>query len=275
MKAIFNEYLLQRFNLLAFPLAIFWSLSTLGGIFLPSSTLESFEYQFEPFFEVFHFGHKFGITESADSTLHSKIVTTTTLVPESHRIKAIYRSNSDSFVTISDATTTRIVPLGGIYKNVFRLIALNDTAATFRGYGKTYRLRLGYDDPLSRQETLTQNISDPSQSGWEEGEWHKIPYKTVKEQISNLQNIEKNVDIFEVLDGDKIIGFQINSITPESVFAQLGIQNGDVILSINNKKLESYAAALAIYTQVPNLRSIRITLKRNNLQKEIIYEITR
>lgn len=275
MKAIFNEYLLQRFNLLAFPVAIIWSLSTLGGTFLPSSTLESFEYQFEPFFEVFHFGQKFGITESADATLHSKTVTTTTLVPESHRIKAIYRSNSDSFVTISDATTTQIVPLGGIYKHVFRLIALTDTAATFRGYGKTYRLRLGYDDPLSRQETLTQNISDPSQSGWQEGEWHTIAYQTVKEQIGNLQNIEKNVDIFEVLDGDKITGFQINSIAPGSVFAQLGIQNGDVILSINNKKLESYAAALAIYTQVPNLRSIRITLKRNNLQKEIIYEITR
>lgn len=275
MSAIFNEYLLQRFNVLAFPLAIIWSLSTLGGMFLPSSSLERFEYQFEPFFEVFHFGQKFGITESVDATLNSKMVTTTTLVPESHRIKAIYRSNSDSFVTISDATTTRIVALGGNYKKVFRLIALTDSVATFRGYGKTYRLRLGYDDPLSRQETLTQNVSDPSQSGWQEGEWHKIPYKTVKEQIGNLQNIEKNVDIFEVLDGDKIIGFQINSITPESIFAQLGIQNGDVILSINNKKLESYAAALAIYTQVPNLRSIRITLKRNNLQKEIIYEITR
>lgn len=275
MKVIFNEYLLQRFNILVFPFAIIWSFSIFSGMFLSKSSIENFESQFEPFFEVFHFGQTFGIANSVDATLNSKAVTTTTLVPDPHRIKAIYRSSSGSFVTISDATTTRIVALGGVYKNVFHLIALTDTTATFRGYGKTYRLRLGHDDPLSRQETIIQNISDPSQAGWQEGEWHTIGYKTLKEEICNLDNAENYVDLSEVYNGEKITGFQIVTIDPASVFAQYGIQNGDIFLSVNNKKLDSYASALAIYSQLPNLRNIRITLERNNLQKEIVYEITR
>lgn len=275
MRAIFNESALRRFNLLAFPLALCWSLSTIGGAFLSNATQESFVNPFEPFFEVFHFGQKFALSEGTNTSLHTKVVTTTTLVPDPHRIKAIYRSASNSFVTISDATKTTIVPLGGIYKNVFHLISLTDTTTTFRGYGKTCRLRLGHDDPLVRQEVLMSNIADPSQSGLADSELHTITAQTLREQISELPHIEKNVDASAVIVGGKTLGFRINALPPQSVYAQLGIQNGDVIHSVNNKKLESYAAVLSLYSQIQNMRNIRITLERNNLQKEIVYEITR
>ncbi len=273
MKTIFNESSLQRFNLLAAPLVLIWSLSTLGGAFLSDSPIEGFKSQFNPFFEVFHFGQKFGIAEHFDGAIHSKTISATTLVPDLHRIKAIYRSTSNSFASISDTKTTLIVPLGGIYKNVFHLTSLTDTTATFRGYGKVYLLRLGHDDPLSRQEVVTQFVIDPAQAA-QENEWHTIAYQTIKTQMSDLQNIGKTIDISAVANGAKISGFRVNTIAPESIFTQLGIINGDIILSVNNKKLESYADALALYAQVPNLRSIRITVNRNNLQKELIYEIT-
>ncbi len=275
MKAIFNEATLQRFNKLALPLVILWCFSTLGGVFLSNSTIEGFNSRFDSFFEIFHFGQKFGIAEHFDGAIHSKTISTTTLVPDPHRIKAIYRSTSDSFVSISDIKTTRIIPLGGIYKNVFHLTALTDTTATFRGYGKTYILRLGHDDPLSRQEVVMQSLPDSSQGGSQEGEWHTIAYKTIVAQMNDLQNIGKTIDISEVANGAKISGFRVNTIAPTSIFAQLGVVGGDIILSVNNKKLESYADALAVYSQVPHLRSIRITVLRNNLQKDIVYEITR
>jgi len=275
MKAIFNESILQRFNVLAAPLVIVWSLSTLGGVFLSDSSTQGFTSRFDPFFEIFHFGQKFGIAEHFNGAIHTKTVTKTALVPDPHRIKAIYRSASDSFVSISDTTTTLIVPLGGIYKGVFHLTAMSDTTATFRGYGKTYLLRLGHDDPLARQEVVTESVADPSQAGAQENEWRTIAYQTIKTQMSDLQNIGKNIDIAAVANGAKISGFRVNTIAPESIFAQLGIINGDIILSVNNKKLQSYADALAAYSQVPNLRSLRITVKRNNIQKELIYEITR
>jgi general secretion pathway protein C len=275
MNPIFNELHLRRFNLLAWPLVIAWSISTIAGVFLSTASVEKFSSPFEPFFEIFHLGQKFGLSEYGEVTANSKTVTTTTLVPDTHRIKAIYRSQSDSFVSISDAKATTIVPLHGIYKNAFRLIGLNDTSAVFRGYGKTYRLRLGYDDNLSRQEVVTRSVSDPSKTGSVDNEWRTIAYQTIKEQMDDIQNIEKSIDVTPALTGSKVTGFRVNTITSTSVFAQLGILQGDVIQSINNKKLESYSDALAITSQLPRLRSIRITVLRNNLQKDIVYEITR
>jgi len=272
MKAIFNESVLQRFNKLMLPLALFWTLATIGGVYLPNSTIERFSYQFEPFFEIFHFGEKFGISNRFDGAVHSNGVSTTTLVPDPHCIKAIYRSDSDSFVSISDSASTTIVRLGGVYKSAFKLIGLTDTVATFCGYGKTYLLRLGHDDPLVRQETVMEAISD---SVHKENEWHVIAHDTLVSQMNNIQNLGKAIDISEVANGTKIEGFRVNKIASDSLFAQLGIMNGDIIQSVNNKKLESYADALSIYGQVPQLRSIRITVLRNNLPKDIVYEITR
>ena len=275
MNLLFNDLLLRRFNHWVLPVAIVWSLSTAGGIFLSQSTTEGFVNGFNSFFEVFRLGEKFALVEQADGVFKGKLVTSTTLVPDVHRIKAIYRSQSDSFVSISDTKVTTIVPLHGMYKNAFRLIGLNDTSAVFRGYGKTYRLRLGFDDNLSRQEVVTRSVSDPSQTGSADNEWRSVAYKTLKEQMDNLQNIGKSIDVSPAYAGSKITGFRVNTMASTSVFAQLGILQGDVIQSVNNKKLESYPDALAIVTQLPRLRSIQITVLRNNLQKDIVYEITR
>ncbi|MDD2828325.1 MAG: hypothetical protein PHW18_01985 [Sulfuricurvum sp.] len=274
MKVVFNESTLQRFNKFALPLVLAWSLSTAGSLFLPSSTTEGFTSEFDPFFDLFHFGEKFGLTNQSSSISQSKTVTKQTLVPDPHRIKAIYRSNSDSFISISDSKTTTVVPLGGKYKNFFQLISVGDKTATFSGFGKKYTLRLGHDDPLARQEMVSEAISDPS-SNIKMNEWHTIKHEAVMAQMNNIQNITKSIDIAEVFNGTKIDGFRVNRVDSDSLFVQLGILNGDIIQSVNNKKLSSYADVLSIYSQIPHLRSIRITVLRNNLPKDIVYEITR
>lgn len=71
------------------------------------------------------------------------------------------------------------------------------------------------------------------------------------------------------------MGYRVNAIAPNSLFSQLGLQRGDVIQSFNNQKLESFADVLMIYGRMPQLRSIRLSVQRNNLQKDIVYEIIR
>ncbi|MDP3302455.1 MAG: hypothetical protein Q8S36_10875 [Sulfuricurvum sp.] len=275
MKTLFNESLLKRFNLMFFPLAIIWTFSTIVEVFLPTSTTEGFTNSFDPFFEIYHFNQKFQLSSSATGSMHTKTITTTTLVPDMHRIKAIYRSGNDAFVSISDAAkSTQVIALGGMYKKIFKLTALSDTVATFHGYGKAYKLRLGHDDPLSRKDVVTTSIPDPAHKEILESEWRTVSHKTLLGQM-DMQNLEKNINLSAVAKGMKSAGFRVNSIASESVFAQLGIISGDIILAVNNKKLESYSDALVMYNQVPHLKSIRITVTRNNLQKDLIYEITR
>lgn len=274
MNQLFNESFLLRFNRLALPLVIVWSFVTAGSLFLSPVTTEHAVEKFEPFFEIFHFGKIFSIVQGDDVSVPTKTVTTTTLVPQPHRIEAIYRASSGSFVSISDLKENTVVALGGSYKKQFRLVGLSDTAAIFKSQGKSYRLRLGFDDNLYREEVITRTVADTSKGGGE-AEWLSIPYQTVASQMRDIQNIGKKINISEVVSAGRITGFRVNSIASDSVFARIGLERGDVIESVNNHKMESYADAFNVYAQVPHMRSLRITVLRNNLQKDIVYEITR
>lgn len=274
MNKFFNESSLQRFNALAFPLVFLWSISLCAAIFLPSSTQERLTYPFEPFFEIFHFGEKLALSDLG-SAMQTKTVTVTTLVPYPHRLKGVYRANTGSYASIYDGKETLIVPLKGTYKGVFHLIGLNDTVAIFQGYGKKYRLRLGKDDNLSHLERVTRSVSNPLEKPAQENPSHLIAYQSVMNQVNDMQNIHKSIDISESRNGSKFMGYRINSIAPDSLFSQLGLQKGDVIYAFNNQKLESFGDVLMIYGRMPQLRSIRLTVRRNNLPKDIVYEIIR
>jgi type II secretion system protein C len=274
MNKFFNESSLQRFNTLAFPLVLLWSLSLFATFFLPTHTYERLSYPYEPFFEIFHLGEKMALNDLS-SVAQTKTITLTTLVPYPHRLMGLYRANTDSYASIYNGKETVIVPLEGRYKGSFHLIGLNGTSAIFRGYGKNYRLRLGKDDNLVRLERLTRTVIDPLKKPLQENTPHVIAYKSVMNQVNDMQDIHKSIDISESKNGSKFMGYRVNSINPNSIFSQLGLQRGDLIQSINNQKLESFSDVLLIYGRMPQLRSIRISLQRNNLQKDIVYEIIR
>jgi type II secretion system protein C len=274
MNKFFNEFSLQRFNTLAFPLVFLWSLTLCGAIFLPTSTYERFTYPNEPFFEIFHLGEKMALSTHA-SAVQTKTLTITTLVAYPHRLKGLYLARSGSYASVYDGKETVIVPLKGRYKGVFRLIGLNDTSAIFQGYGKRYRLRLGKDDNLAHLERSTRSITNPLEKISPENAPYIITYQNIMKQVNDMENIHKSIDISERRNGSKFMGYRVNSIAPDSLFSQLGLQRGDLIQSINNQKLESFADVLLIYGRMPQLRSIRISLQRNNLQKDIVYEIIR
>jgi general secretion pathway protein C len=274
MNKFFNEYSLQRFNTLAFPLVFLWSISLCATIFLPTHTYERFTYPYEPFFEIFHLEEKLALSTYSSAT-QTKTVTLTTLVPYPHRLKGLYRAHTGSYASIYDGKETVIIPLRGRYKGTFHLIGLNDTSAIFQGYGKKYRLRLGKDDNLSRLERVTRTVSDPLKKPLQENPPRIIAYQSVMNQVNELHNIHKSIDISVSRNGSKFMGYRVNAIAPNSIFSQLGLQRGDVIQSFNNQKLESFADVLMIYGRMPQLRSIRLSVLRNNLQKDIVYEIIR
>lgn len=269
MNLIFDEIHLKYFNALVLPFALVWSLTTIGGLFLSKIPIEGYTQESEPFFELFRFGDKFGLTYQ--DTFHTKTVTTTSLVPVPHKIKAIYRSTSDTYVCIHDGKETLIVPLYGRYKKEFKLISVDDKSALFRGFGKSYRLRLGFEDNLVRQERVSVTVqeNDPKNGGI--NEWRTISRDLLVDQMRDMDQLDKNID----LKLDKTTGFRVERIVPESILAQMGIVQGDILVSVNNKKLGSYGDALSIYKQIPNMRSIRINVLRNNLSKDMLYEIKR
>jgi general secretion pathway protein C len=71
----------------------------------------------------------------------------------------------------------------------------------------------------------------------------------------------------------KTSGFLIQRINPRSFLAKLGLQRGDVILDVNNIKLDSPEKALQVFQQLREARQINVAVERNGQPMSFAYEI--
>jgi general secretion pathway protein D len=240
----------------------------IGRGVLSKTPVEKYPEQFETFFELFRFGDKFGISSTMEGTLNTKTVSKTTIVPAPYRIKAIYRSSSDSYVSISDGKETTIVPLHGRYKKDFTLIGVSDKAAIFRGFGKSYRLRLGFDDPLAKKETIMVALEEPNSPANHENEWRSIPRSVLVDQMRDMNQLSQYIDLKLLPSSATVNGFKVETLASESVFAQMGVVQG--IFSYrsiikNSNRLEMPLAFTSEYRRcaVSGLPFLEIIIQRN------------
>lgn len=68
-------------------------------------------------------------------------------------------------------------------------------------------------------------------------------------------------------------GFFIRRINPRSVLAKMGMQRGDVVVDVNNIKLDSPEKALQVFQQLREARQITVAVLRNGQPLTFQYEI--
>ena len=59
----------------------------------------------------------------------------------------------------------------------------------------------------------------------------------------------------------------------DSLFAKLGLRKGDIITGVNGKKLKSVSQVFKIYNNMDKLDSLKLTITRDNQEKELEYEV--
>jgi len=271
MKLLFNDHTLRTLNRVALPLVIAMSISTAMLPFLKSTSSESPQIEILPFYDLYHLGSLFALRADANGVSMKKVVRDV-LTPVPHRLNAVYSDGSHAFIAINDKTSTTFVDYGTLYKNLYRLVGISSNSAVFSAYGKRMTLRLGEEGSLSLKEKVTtyvpeQNAAAPSN--------YVLERSTIERYTDNMGETWKNISIDEVVKEGKITGFRVSKITEGTAFALLGIQKGDIITGIDNKPLNSYAAAFAAYQNALRRSAIKITVLRNNQPKDLEYEISR
>ncbi|MBI5015430.1 MAG: PDZ domain-containing protein [Deltaproteobacteria bacterium] len=74
-------------------------------------------------------------------------------------------------------------------------------------------------------------------------------------------------------EGGQPDGFKVFAIRPGSLFARIGLQNGDVIRRINGIDMQAPDQALAAYQQLQNETTINVEVVRQNQSKTLTYVI--
>ena len=188
-----------------------------------------------------------------------------------YNLKAIYYiNNKTGWITIEETSGDKSYILSQNEEiDGYILLKLFQNYVIFEKNKKEFKLELNEKESIDKYEI--QNNSNQEIIQKDRGAVVNREY--LNSYISNVDKIWNNISINEIKNGDKIEGFKITKINKNSVFSKLGLQEGDVIKSINNKVLDSYSEAFNIYNNMGNVMDLNMEILRNNEVMELNYEI--
>jgi general secretion pathway protein C len=99
---------------------------------------------------------------------------------------------------------------------------------------------------------------------------YEIDRNVIDSTLSNLNNIATQARIVPSFKNGVANGFKLFSIQPGSLYASIGIENGDVIQRVNGYEINSPEKALELYQRLRESAHVTIELERGGqaIQKE-------
>jgi general secretion pathway protein C len=100
-----------------------------------------------------------------------------------------------------------------------------------------------------------------------------IDQKEVDNALNNINQLMTQVRVVPNFQDGKTTGFKVFAIKPNSVFANIGLKNGDVIQKVNDRDITSPDKAFQAFQELRNERNLAIQISRGGENKTFNYEI--
>ena len=101
----------------------------------------------------------------------------------------------------------------------------------------------------------------------------EIDKALVDKIVQNPMGVAKGARIVPAMTNGKASGFKLYAIRPNSVFAKLGLTNGDTLESINGMEMTTAEQALEVYTKLRDATSLEVELQRRGKPLTLKYTI--
>ena len=98
-----------------------------------------------------------------------------------------------------------------------------------------------------------------------------ISRQDVTQSLGDLKSIMSQAVVRPFLNEGVQQGFVVSNIVPGSLYQKLGLKNGDVVVDVNNKRLESADDILQLVNVMQAGGSVSVNLMRNGLNETINY----
>ncbi len=254
---------------LLFLLMIAKTISLIALYYLPSDGEELKKRQnYQPRYQRVYFRNMIKTTDIKRTRRVTK-VTDSGISITSMILKGLYGSKTKGFVIVAMKATpkkTAIVAIGEKYQG-YTLKTIFLDSAKFIKDGTDFILF------LKKIKNSSSSITKVKKYHFGEEKSAVVSRSDISYYAKNPNQIWKDISIKEIKIGKKIDGFKVIKIKPNSRFAKLGLQRGDVIIKANNIRLQSYRDALDIYKNINKLDAVQIVVRRGNKEVELVYEI--
>lgn len=91
---------------------------------------------------------------------------------------------------------------------------------------------------------------------------YEVKRSVVELILANPMTVARGARVVPSIKNGKANGFKLYAIRPSSVYAKVGIMNGDTVLSINGQALDSPDKALEVYTALRKAKSLKLEISR-------------
>lgn len=103
---------------------------------------------------------------------------------------------------------------------------------------------------------------------------YEVEQSEIDGALANLSKLATQARVVPAFEGGQSIGFKLFSIRPKSLYAKIGLKNGDIVTRINGYELNSPDKALEIYQKLKDSKQINVDLKRRGKPTTLDYSIT-
>jgi general secretion pathway protein C len=193
---------------------------------------------------------------------------------EKYDLKAIYSTTSNAgWITIEESSNKKSHILSQFDEiDGYLLTKLYKNYVLFEKAAKEYRLDIKQDTQNIKYE-LEQTVDNIKENLIISNDTVTVKRNYLNSYINDIDKVWNNISINEIKKNGVLDGFKISSVAKKSVFGKLGLKKGDIIKSINNNVLTSYADAFKVYNNINNTKYLNLEILRNNEIMELNYEI--
>jgi general secretion pathway protein C len=95
----------------------------------------------------------------------------------------------------------------------------------------------------------------------------------VENALGNINQLLTQIRVVPNFQDGKADGFKVFAIKPQSIFAKVGLKNGDVIRKVNDNDITSPEKAFQIFQELRNEKNLSIEITRRGKTQNFSYEI--
>jgi general secretion pathway protein C len=163
-----------------------------------------------------------------------------------------------------------------------KVIAIEESRIYFDNAGKTEYLDL-IDKPVPPKPAVTEPSAaggtDPLSIEMDRGikklneNKYEIQRSTLESVLGNMSLLSRSARIVPEMRDGKAAGFRLYSVKSDGPFAKIGMQNGDIISSINGMEITSPEKALEVYSKLKSASHLSLGMERNGQKVTKDYSI--
>jgi hypothetical protein len=137
--------------------------------------------------------------------------------------------------------------------------------------GETFQLTVILDEPPKEVGELVQAIAQIKKIN---DTTYEVPRAVLDGVLVNPMAVVKGARVVPAMKDGKPDGFKLYAIRPSSIFAALGLENGDTLNNIDGQDLGSADKALEVFTKLRDAKNaVKLTLARHGKPMTITYKI--